>query len=73
MRCGTFAGPDGSRQPTDLEQDSAETHGKRFATITANLAAKYRKKAATYRCEASHCFLAYGLNEGRRKSLRGSS
>jgi NAD(P)H dehydrogenase (quinone) len=37
---GTFAGPDGSRQPTDLEKEIAETHGKHFATITAKLAAK---------------------------------
>jgi NAD(P)H dehydrogenase (quinone) len=38
--CGTFAGPDGSRQPTDLEKEIAETHGKHFATTTAKLAAK---------------------------------
>eukprot|EP00527_Entomoneis_sp_CCMP2396_P000395 CAMPEP_0198142408 /NCGR_PEP_ID=MMETSP1443-20131203/5203_1 /TAXON_ID=186043 /ORGANISM="Entomoneis sp., Strain CCMP2396" /LENGTH=200 /DNA_ID=CAMNT_0043805405 /DNA_START=169 /DNA_END=771 /DNA_ORIENTATION=- len=37
---GTFAGPDGSRQPSDLEKDVAEHHGKHFASITAKLAAK---------------------------------
>ena len=36
---GTFAGPDGSRQPTDLEKEIAESHGKHFAGITAKLAA----------------------------------
>lgn len=36
--CGTFAGPDGSRMPSDLEKEVAETHGKHFATITAKLA-----------------------------------
>ena len=36
---GTFAGPDGSRQPSDLEKEIAESHGKHFATITAKLAA----------------------------------
>jgi NAD(P)H dehydrogenase (quinone) len=37
---GTFAGADGSRQPTALEKEIAEAHGKHFATITAKLAAK---------------------------------
>lgn len=36
---GTFAGPDGSRQPSELELAIAETHGKHFAEITAKLAA----------------------------------
>jgi NAD(P)H dehydrogenase (quinone) len=35
--CGTFAGVDGSRQPTDLEKEIAETHGKHFASIAAKL------------------------------------
>jgi NAD(P)H dehydrogenase (quinone) len=34
--CGTFAGPDGSRQAKEI----AEAHGRHFATITAKLAAK---------------------------------
>lgn len=37
---GTFAGPDGSRQPSELEKQVAESHGKHFATIAAKLAAK---------------------------------
>ena len=37
--CGTYAGPDGSRQPTDLEKDIAESHGKHFATIAGKLSA----------------------------------
>ena len=36
---GTFAGPDGSRQPSDLEKEIAVSHGKHFAKITAKLAA----------------------------------
>lgn len=36
---GTFAGADGSRQPSDLEKEIAESHGKHFATITGKLAA----------------------------------
>lgn len=36
---GTFAGPDGSRMPSDLEKAVAVTHGKHFAGITAKLAA----------------------------------
>mmetsp|Transcript_4032 Transcript_4032/g.6745 ORF Transcript_4032/g.6745 Transcript_4032/m.6745 type:complete len:200 (+) Transcript_4032:83-682(+) len=36
---GTFAGPDGSRSPSELELSIAETHGKHFAGITAKLAA----------------------------------
>lgn len=35
--CGTFAGSDGSRQPSDLEKEIAESHGKHFATIAAKL------------------------------------
>ena len=35
---GTFAGPDGSRQPSDLEKGVAKTHGKHFASIAAKLA-----------------------------------
>eukprot|EP00525_Craspedostauros_australis_P007339 CAMPEP_0198122148 /NCGR_PEP_ID=MMETSP1442-20131203/34031_1 /TAXON_ID= /ORGANISM="Craspedostauros australis, Strain CCMP3328" /LENGTH=182 /DNA_ID=CAMNT_0043781109 /DNA_START=128 /DNA_END=676 /DNA_ORIENTATION=+ len=35
---GTFAGPDGSRSPSDLEKEIAESHGKHFATIAAKLA-----------------------------------
>jgi len=35
---GTYAGSDGSRQPSKLELDVAETHGKHFATIAAKLA-----------------------------------
>jgi len=36
---GTFAGSDGSRQPSELEKSVGESHGKHFATITAKLAA----------------------------------
>jgi NAD(P)H dehydrogenase (quinone) len=36
---GTFAGPDGSRTPSDLEKEIAVSHGKHFAGITAKLAA----------------------------------
>lgn len=36
---GTYAGPDGSRQPTDLEKGIAESHGKHFAGVTGKLAA----------------------------------
>ena len=36
--CGTFAGPDGSRQPSNLEKEIAESHGKHFATIAGKLA-----------------------------------
>lgn len=35
---GTYAGPDGSRTPTDLEKEIAEAHGKHFASIAAKLA-----------------------------------
>lgn len=35
---GTFAGADGSRQPSQLELDIAESHGKHFAAITSKLA-----------------------------------
>lgn len=34
---GTFAGGDGSRQPTALEKAVAVTHGKHFATIANKL------------------------------------
>merc|ERR1712137_544516 len=37
---GTFAGPDGSRMPSDLEKEIAVSHGKHFATITEKLAPK---------------------------------
>ena len=36
---GTFAGSDGSRQPSALEKEIAETHGKHFATLAAKLTA----------------------------------
>eukprot|EP00934_Nitzschia_sp_Nitz4_P003741 Nitzschia sp. Nitz4//scaffold474_size5614//5208//5549//NITZ4_009214-RA/size5614-processed-gene-0.6-mRNA-1//-1//CDS//3329552707//3731//frame0 len=36
---GTFAGADGSRLPSDIEKDIAESHGKHFGGITAKLAA----------------------------------
>jgi NAD(P)H dehydrogenase (quinone) len=36
---GTFAGPDGSRMPSELELEIAVSHGKHFATIAAKLAA----------------------------------
>ena len=35
---GTFAKPDGSRLPSDLEKEIAVSHGKHFATIAAKLA-----------------------------------
>ena len=35
---GTLAGPDGSRQPSALEKDIAEAHGKHFGAIAAKLA-----------------------------------
>ncbi|KAG7371753.1 TrpR binding protein [Nitzschia inconspicua] len=35
---GSFAGPDGSRMPSDLEKDICVSHGKHFATIAAKLA-----------------------------------
>jgi len=35
---GTIAGGDGSRQPSTLEKDVGESHGKHFATIAAKLA-----------------------------------
>jgi NAD(P)H dehydrogenase (quinone) len=35
--CGTYAGVDGSRQPSDLEKKVAVSHGKHFATIAAKL------------------------------------
>ena len=36
---GTYAGSDGSRQPSTLEKDVAVSHGKHFAKITSKLAA----------------------------------
>ena len=36
---GTYAAPDGSRMPSDLEKEVAESHGKHFASIAAKLAA----------------------------------
>lgn len=35
---GAFAGPDGSRMPSELELAVCESHGKHFATIAAKLA-----------------------------------
>ena len=35
---GTFAKSDGSRQPSALEKEVAETQGKQFASIAAKLA-----------------------------------
>lgn len=34
---GTFAGPDGSRSPSELELSIGESHGKHFATIASKL------------------------------------
>lgn len=34
---GTFAGPDGSRQPTELELNVAQHHGKHFGGVAAAL------------------------------------
>ena len=36
---GTYAGPDGSRQPTSMELSIAENHGKHFANLTTKLSA----------------------------------
>ena len=36
---GTYAGPDGSRQPTSMELSIAENHGKHFAKLTAKISA----------------------------------
>jgi len=36
---GTYAGPDGSRMPSELELGIAESHGKHFAGIASKLAA----------------------------------
>ena len=36
--CGTYAGADGSRQPSELEKTIAESHGKHFSSIAAKLA-----------------------------------
>jgi NAD(P)H dehydrogenase (quinone) len=38
--CGTYAKPDGSRLPSNLEKEIAVSHGKHFATIAAKLASK---------------------------------
>ena len=35
---GTFAGPDGSRMPSDLEKGLAHTQGKNFGSIVKKLA-----------------------------------
>ena len=35
---GTYAGPDGSRSPSELELSIGESHGKHFAGITTKLA-----------------------------------
>merc|ERR1712232_1437370 len=35
---GTFAGPDGSRTPYDLEKEICAAHGKHFTKITCKLA-----------------------------------
>ena len=36
---GTYAGPDGSRQPTSMELSIAENHGRYFAKLTAKISA----------------------------------
>ena len=36
---GTYAGPDGARQPTSMELSIAENHGKHFANLTKKLSA----------------------------------
>jgi NAD(P)H dehydrogenase (quinone) len=36
---GAFAGADGSRQPSELELDLCESHGKNFATVAGKLSA----------------------------------
>ena len=36
---GTYAGPDGSREPTSMELSIAENHGKHFAKLTAKISA----------------------------------
>ena len=36
---GTYAGPDGSRQPTFMELSIAENHGRHFAKLTAKISA----------------------------------
>ena len=36
---GTYAGPDGSRQPTSMELSIAENHGRHFANLTKKLSA----------------------------------
>ena len=37
---GTYAGPDGSRQPTSMELSIAENHGRHFAKLTAKISAQ---------------------------------
>ena len=36
---GTYAGPDGSRQPTSMELSIAENHGRHFAKLTGKISA----------------------------------
>jgi len=36
--CGTIAGPDGSRQPSDLEKRVATHHGKYFGVVVSKFA-----------------------------------
>ena len=36
---GTYAGPDGSMQPTSMELSIAENHGRHFAKLTAKISA----------------------------------
>ena len=36
---GTYAGLDGSRQPTSMELSIAENHGRHFAKLTAKISA----------------------------------
>ena len=36
---GTYAGTDGSRQPTSMELSIAENHGRHFAKLTAKISA----------------------------------
>ena len=37
--CGSYAGPDGSRQPTSMELSIAKNHGRHFAKLTAKISA----------------------------------
>jgi len=45
--CGTFAGVDGSRQPSQLEKDVAVSHGTHFAIIADKLSTSSSKAAAS--------------------------